>query len=213
MKSVAVILLTLVISAFGIELHCKLPETDIPQRWRTMHADCIKKMRAQVQEELTAAMTYLAMGAHFIQDSVNRPGFGKFFLESASEEREHAMKIIQYLLMRGDLTSDIGSLIKNPQPVETEWNCGVDALKAALELETNVTSKIRDIVIVCEEPVNEPKFNDYHLVDWLTGDFLEEQYKGQRELAGMISTLGKMMKQHGALGEFLFDKKMLKSEV
>lgn len=49
-----------------------------------------------------------------MQDSVNRPGFAKFFLESASEEREHAMKIIQYLLMRGELTSEIGSLIRDP---------------------------------------------------------------------------------------------------
>ena len=46
----------------------------------------------------------------------------------------------------------------------------------------------------------------------MTGEFLEEQYKGQRDLAGKISTLGKMMKEHGELGEFLFDKRMLKGE-
>lgn len=47
------------------------------------------------------------------------------------------------------------------------------------------------------------------LVDYLTGVFLEEQYKGQRELAGMVSTLDKMMKTQGALAEFLYDKKLL----
>jgi len=47
------------------------------------------------------------------------------------------------------------------------------------------------------------------LVDWLTGDFLTEQYEGQRDLAGKISNLGKMMETHGTLGEFLFDKKLL----
>lgn len=48
------------------------------------------------------------------------------------------------------------------------------------------------------------------LVDYLTGEFLEEQYRGQRDLAGKISTLRKMMKSNtnGALGEFLFDKQM-----
>lgn len=51
------------------------------------------------------------------------------------------------------------------------------------------------------------------LVDYLITDFLEEQYKGQRELAGKISTLGKMMQAHGNLGEFLFDKKLLHGEV
>lgn len=47
------------------------------------------------------------------------------------------------------------------------------------------------------------------MVDWLTGDFLTEQYEGQRDLAGKISNLGKMIKSHGVLGEFLFDKKLL----
>lgn len=47
------------------------------------------------------------------------------------------------------------------------------------------------------------------MVDWLIGDFLTEQYEGQRNLAGKISTLSKMNKSHGVLGEFLFDKKLL----
>lgn len=47
------------------------------------------------------------------------------------------------------------------------------------------------------------------LVDYLTGDFLEEQYHGQRDLAGKISTLDKLMITQGPLAEFLFDKKLL----
>lgn len=50
-------------------------------------------------------------------------------------------------------------------------------------------------------------------MDYLTGDFLDEQYKGQRSLAGKVSTLGKMMATHGPLGEFLFDKKLLNEEL
>lgn len=46
-------------------------------------------------------------------------------------------------------------------------------------------------------------------MDYLTGEFLEEQYKGQRELAGQASTLKKMMDRHAALGEFIFDKKLM----
>jgi ferritin heavy chain len=34
------------------------------------------------------------------------------FFEAGSEEREHAMKLIEYLLMRGELTSDVSSLIQ-----------------------------------------------------------------------------------------------------
>lgn len=42
---------------------------------------------------------------------MNRPGFAKIFFDSASEERDHAIKIIGYLLMRGGLTKDISQLI------------------------------------------------------------------------------------------------------
>lgn len=77
-----------------------------------MVSPCIEKMREQVQEELKASIQYLAMGAHFSKDTVNRPGFAKFFFESASEERQHALKLIAYLLMRGELTSNVSRLIK-----------------------------------------------------------------------------------------------------
>lgn len=36
------------------------------------------------------------------------------FFQSASEEREHALKIIEYLLMRGQLTNDVSKLLKFP---------------------------------------------------------------------------------------------------
>ncbi|XP_054263357.1 ferritin subunit [Macrosteles quadrilineatus] len=209
MKNLAVFVLIFIVPLInGDQLHCKLPDVLIPTEWKSMVTDCTRKMRDQVQMELTASVTYMAMGSYFLQDTVNRPGFAKFFLESASEERQHALKLMEYLLMRGELTTTVefDKLIDNPKPLATSWPNGVEALKAALDLETKVTNRIRDIIVTCEEPSN--KYNDYHLVDWLTADFLDEQYKGQRELAGKISTLSKMMKEHGVLGEFLYDKTM-----
>lgn len=73
---------------------------------------CIQKMRIQIQDELKAAMQYMAMGAYFAQDTVNRPGFAEMFFKSASEEREHAIKLIHYLLQRGELTTKVSELIK-----------------------------------------------------------------------------------------------------
>lgn len=76
-----------------------------------MSGGCIGEMRRQIQAEINASVKYLAMGAHFAQDTVNRPGFAEFFFKSASEEREHATKLIEYLLMRTNLNS-VGDLIK-----------------------------------------------------------------------------------------------------
>lgn len=76
-----------------------------------MTRGCVKEVRRQIQTEIDASMQYLAMGAHFAKDVVNRPGFSEFFFKSAGEEREHATKLIEYLLMRGLLTDDVTNLI------------------------------------------------------------------------------------------------------
>lgn len=102
------------------------------------------------------------------------------FFESASEEREHAIKIIGYLLMRGNLTEKIHELIsdivskynflsyfiallvyyilsfkntfilKQPMSQTWVWTDGLSAIKDALILEAQVTRKIRDIAFTCE---------------------------------------------------------------
>ncbi|XP_073996268.1 ferritin heavy chain-like [Rhodnius prolixus] len=192
---------------------CKLPAAQIPTEWRTMEDSCTEKMKKQIPIELGAAMTYMAMGAHFSRDTINRPGFAKMFFEAASEERGHAIKLIEYLLMRGDVFANLQSIIQEvPKPLNTTWTDGLDALNQALKLEAKVTNDINEIIKECEGSRKKNKLNDYHLVDYLTNEFLQEQYTGQRDLAGKASTLGKMIKNHGVLGEFLFDKKLLSGE-
>lgn len=208
-----IVTISCISSSAGDSFKCTVAPTEIPSSWLDMADSCVEIMKRQVETEIRAAMTYLSMGAYFSRDTVNRPGFSKLFFDSASEEREHAIKIIEYLLMRGQLTDEVSGLLQFPmENIPEVWNSGADAMRGALELEANVTKSIRTIITNCETPKSS-NFNDYHLVDWLTADFLEEQYKGQRDLAGKISTLGKMMVTHGALAEFLFDKKLLNGEV
>lgn len=104
---------------------------------------------------------YSLQGAYFARDKVNRPGFSKLFIEAANEEREHAIKVIEYLLMRGELTQNVGELLSFPlHPLDQVWENGAKALSDALKLETHVTRKIRDIITTCE--VTDAK-NDYHV--------------------------------------------------
>lgn len=77
------------------------------------------------------------------------------------------------------------------------------ALNAALNKEKEVTISIKNVIKTCDEG------SDYHLSDYLTGEFLEEQYRGMRDLAGKIATLSKMMTKSSGLGQFLFDKELL----
>lgn len=66
-----------------------------------MRDGCVKVTEAQIKMEIKASLEYLNMAAYFSKDSVNRPGFAKLFFDAASEEREHALKLIEYLNMRG----------------------------------------------------------------------------------------------------------------
>ena len=200
----------LAVLAPAIATQCHVNPVNIQREWITMHRSCRESMRRQIQMEVGASLQYLAMGAHFSKDKINRPGFAKLFFDAAGEEREHAMKLIEYLLMRGELTTDVTSLIQVRAPQRNKWEGGVDALEHALKMESDVTKSIRTVIKACED---DAEFNDYHLVDYLTGEFLEEQYKGQRDLAGKASTLKKMMDRHSALGEFIYDKKLMGMDI
>uniref|UniRef100_A0A1A9VVI6 Ferritin n=1 Tax=Glossina austeni TaxID=7395 RepID=A0A1A9VVI6_GLOAU len=185
------------------EMKCSIGNPELPTEWIDLRGECLKAMRDQIQKEIDASYTYLAMGAHFSRDTINRPGFAEHFFKAAKEERQHGAKLIEYLSMRGQLTDDVTDLIMVPTVAKHEWTSGTEALEDALRLETDVTKSIRKLIQTCER-----KHNYYHLVDWLTGVYLEEQLHGQRDLAGKISTLKKMMDNHGGLGEFLFDKEL-----
>lgn len=202
---VSFLVICLASTAFA-KLECTIRNPDINSDWIDIQKECTNSIREQIQKEIDASFDYLAMGAHFSRDTINRPGFAEHFFKAAREEREHGMHLIEYLLMRGQLTDSVTDLITIPTVKKHEWKNGAESLADALSLEAKVTKSIRDVIEKCEKI---DAFNDYHLVDYLSGVYLEEQYKGQRELAGKLSTLKKMMTNHGELGEFLFDKTLL----
>lgn len=212
-----------------------LPTSD----WVDLKYDCFKLARQQIQMEFRAALAYLQLGAYFNQYDVNRPGFAQLFFSAASEERSHAIKIFDYLLMRGNFTTweetnpGLHTLLEvnaNPDKTETERVSdslaeklqggkvdGLGGLDLALTLEVLVTKSIKNMIKVCEDDKQVNAFdgddvaaNDYHMVDWLITDLLDEQLKGQRELAGRITTLQKMKQGYGQIADFLYDKELLK---
>lgn len=119
-------------------------------------------MREQIQKEIFASYQYLAMAAYFSRDTVNRPGFAEHFFGSAKEEREHALHLVEYLSMRGNLTTGITNLITGPKVEKSQWKNAVEALTDALDLEAKVTESIRGVIITCETD-KASKYNDYHV--------------------------------------------------
>ncbi|CAB4068227.1 FTH1 [Lepeophtheirus salmonis] len=105
MKVLAFIFAILITGAHG---SCNIgSQTDpkgkaTPEDPTNYHEFCISSLRNQVKMEFEAALQYLVMGAYFDQDTINLKGFGKFFWESADEERQHGLQFIKYLRHRGD---------------------------------------------------------------------------------------------------------------
>lgn len=166
--------------------------------WDKMDDNCLKELHRQIQQEFDASIVYLKYAAYFAQEKINLPGFEKFFFNAANEEREHGIKLIEYALMRGKGPVDNTFKLNYSYNVKSNTT-GLIALGDALKKEVEVTNSIRDVIKACEKDNN-----DFHLVDYLTGEYLDEQHKGQRELAEKISTLSKL--DNSKLGEFLFDK-------
>lgn len=146
-----------------------------------MTSECVDSTRKQIQTEIGASLKYLSMAVHFSQDNVNLPGFAKFFFDAASEEREHAYKLMEYLSMRGTYLTDklTGSynivdgvkgaekqlevFMKKVGVSKVEDITGIDALKIALEMEKFVTNSIRNLIKVCEKEEEPKSINHYHV--------------------------------------------------
>lgn len=185
-------------------MRCSLSIPNIPTDWIDVHNDCLSAVRTQIQKEIDVSYHYLAMGAHFSRDTVNRPGLAEVFFLFAKEERQEASKLIEYLSTSGHLTNDISDLIRTPLIKKDEWSNAAEALEYALQMETDQSKSIRRVIAQCER-----RNNQYTMVNKLIGEFLESQVQDQHNLAKKLTNLKKMMINHGALGEFLFDKDLL----
>lgn len=163
---------------------------------------CLGHLNDHVQTELQASVTYLTMAAWANHYTVQRPGLAKFFFGSASEERQHALAMLDYLRMRG--FEKVTFLPKNLSPLTKKynWDSPLDALSQAVDMEKQVTQRIKRIIDYCSAA------EDHHVADWLTADFMEEQLRGQRALVGHFNTLLGLTKKQPDMANWIFDNKL-----
>ncbi|KAI6178730.1 soma ferritin [Aphelenchoides besseyi] len=85
----------------------------------------------QINFEFTASYLYLAMSNYCRRTSVAMPGAGAFFLKQSYEEREHAQKLIDYMIDRG------GKVDLQPleRPMRQKWKNLLQIFHHSLDLE------------------------------------------------------------------------------
>merc|ERR1711890_178208 len=151
----------------------------------TYQESCITALESQVRVELEASLQYLLMAAHFSLDTVNLPKVSDLFWTHADEERSHAIQFITYLRMRG--ATDSIFLDENPlKPIRntSHWEGVGEALEMALEMEKEVTGRMKEMIDICSEAGRD----DPAAADWLTGTGWRSSIKDRDILRG-LSTL------------------------
>jgi len=213
MNSVLLLGLLALVSGTTAEFTCTDDDGEFPKKL-CYDEDCANKIVGHIEHEFHAAFKYLYMAAMFGQYNIARPGITKFLLESASEERSHAMQMLDYLDTRGISGNSSYRFLQTS--VWTPTN-GVDlvngietALEEAIKMEIGVTSLIKEVIGACSD--------DYHAADIFTNPILDEQHEGLRKLQGAIKTLKAMkanpINDEGRMvAEYFFDLKLQSGEI
>ena len=162
---------------------------------QNFHSNSEAFINKQINMELYASYVYLSMHAYFTRDDVALHGFAKFFKKNSDEERDHAMKLMDYQNMRGGriVFQDIA------KPNKTEWSSPLEAVEAALELEKTVNQSLLELHKTADAS------NDPQMTDFIEGEYLEEQVHAIKELGDLTT---RMRRAGDGLGIHLIDKEL-----
>lgn len=149
-------------------------------------------LNAQLNAELWSSYLYLSMSAHFAKDG--KGGFENWFRVQALEEKDHAMKIFDYIITRN------GRVDLQPiKEVPKSWSTPIDAFQDALKHERAVTGQINKLVTLAKEE------NDYATESMLKW-FVDEQVEEEATTIEYIDAL-KMINDNG-FGIYTIDREL-----
>ncbi len=129
----------------------------------------------QMAREFAAAYQYLSMAAYFEQQ--NLPGFAHWMRMQNQEEVDHAMRLFQYLLDRGD-SVELHAIAKPP----SSWASPLAVMEASLKYEKQVTVAIHKLYALAAEE------NDYPTqlqLQW----FIAEQQEEEKTFGDLIARM------------------------
>jgi ferritin len=141
-------------------------------------------LQEQIRNEFTNTQQYTAIAASFDNDDL--PQLAKFFYRQAHEEREHAMKIVQYFIDR-----DFKVEIPGADDVRNDFESPRAAISLALDSERTVTRQVSALAAAARDE----------------GDYLGEQFmwwflREQVEEEAAMTTLLRVAER---AGDNLFD--------
>lgn len=132
-------------------------------------------MNAQIAAELYSSHLYLSMSAFCEAEGL--PGFARWFLAQADEERDHALKFVRHVVDRGGRVRLTGI----EAPAE-DFGSPLGAFEQALTHEMNVTQMIDGLYGMAQQ------HGDYASQVFLNW-FVTEQVEEERTTSEIVQTL------------------------
>ncbi len=153
-----------------------------------------KALNDQINAELYSAYLYLSMSSWF--DSIGLRGFANWERVQAMEERDHALKIFDYVLSRGGRA--IMQQIDAPQ---IEWKDAKDAFETQMAHELKVTSLINNLV---DLSISEKEHATVNFLQW----FVNEQVEEEENARTILDQLRMISQEKGVGLLYMLDKEL-----
>ena len=124
----------------------------------------VAAINEQMGNEFSAMLQYYAIAAHFAAEGL--PELSAHFYRQAEEEKEHALRFIQFVI-------DIGARVKIPavSSPQAHFEVAEDAVKLSLEQEEQVTTQINALVSMAKA---ESDYTADNFLQWFIKEQLEE---------------------------------------
>src|SRR5258708_37236329 len=128
------------------------------------HPKIVPLINQQIGNEFSAMLQYYAIAAHFGAEGL--PELAVQFRKQAEEEKEQALRFIQFLL-------DAGARVEIPSVAAPQANFAAaeDAVKLSLEQEERVTTQINALVSTAKA---ESDYTTDNFLQWFAKEQLEE---------------------------------------
>ena len=139
-------------------------------------------MNEQINKELYSSYLYLSMAAYF--EDKNLTGFAHWMRVQEAEEREHAMKLYDFILERGGKV-----VLKAIDAPKTEWKSTLEVAEEVAAHEAKVTASINALY---ELALKEKDYPAQIMLQW----FISEQVEEEKNAAEIVANL-KLIEERG----------------
>ncbi|MEM1695181.1 MAG: ferritin [Desulfurococcaceae archaeon] len=143
-----------------------------------LNPELLSALNKQLNQELRNAYLYLAMAAYF--DGLSLEGFAHYFKVQAREEVEHALKIYQFIVDRGQRVE-----LDNVVLEKKNWSSVLEAVRDFYEAEKSNTQRIWSLVDLARRTGDKAA---EAFLQWFVNEQVEEE-KSAMDLLAKVEML------------------------